>query len=120
MYFYQIESQRFKYLCYYEAIHIILFNQKNPQITQSQLFFLESSEESIVEATSEEERDVQELTLDLEKKEPVKELEQEDLESSPADTGEIGENDYEPTQDDTEDLIDNSSHKRNTLVPKNY
>ena len=52
---------------------------------------------------------MQELTLDLEKKEPVKELEQEDLESTPPDTGET-ENDYEPTQDDTEDLIDNSSH----------
>ena len=51
---------------------------------------------------------MQELTLDLEKKEPVKELEQDDRDSeSPPDPG---ENDYEPTQDDTEDLIDNSSH----------
>ena len=59
-------------------------------------FFIESSDESIAEATSEEERDVQELTLDLEKKK----IQHQNPDQHQAD--------YEQNEDDTEDLIDNS------------
>ena len=61
-------------------------------------FFIESSDESIEEATSEEERDVQELTLDLEKK----------IHQSGGNPDPDQAADYEQNEDDTEDLIDNS------------
>ena len=61
-------------------------------------FFIESSDESIEEATSEEERDVQELTLDLEKK----------IHQSSGNPDPDQAADYEQNEDDTEDLIDNS------------
>ena len=65
-------------------------------------FFIESSDESIAEATSEEERDVQELTLDLEKKKIQHQS------GSAGDNPDQHQADYEQNEDDTEDLIDNS------------
>ena len=65
-------------------------------------FSIDSSDESIAEATSEEERDVQELTLDLEKK-----IHHQSGSTSNPDHH-AGADYNEENEDDTEDLIDNS------------